>query len=371
MKPRLLAQWRVPMKELEQFDSLQRDGFVIVRDVLPAKNADDLRNYVNSYLSDTISGIADGRLDPADDLFGATAPLADYGTVAHRWNLLLPMAPVVLESLEAVLSHLAPLFERACGSDAELCDLSALIVDPGSEIQQLHFDTRYSDVSTPKSDEQHWDDDEVTMHAEVRSLQAQKRLVTAFVAVQDVADNMAPTEIVPGTANATVHDEVVAATASGKEAIHSLIGRMTGDGALAAVKRCILAKGDVVLMDSRALHRGTANNSTMRRILFDFAFVGRKVVPSTYCQCIKADLIDRFTLADFTREDGYEARRAALASVPARSGGDSERACVHDQGPHVTAASVDPSDDAGSNCDDICMPSFEEVEAAPFGVPLM
>ena len=179
------------------------------------------------------------------------------------------------------------------------------------------------------------------------------------------------TEIVHGTANAAVHDEVVAATASGKEAIHSLIGRITCDGALAAVKRCILAKGDVVLMDSRALHRGTANNSTMRRILFDFAFVGRKVVPSTYCQCIKADLINRFTLADFTRGDGYEARRVALATVPARSSGDSERACVHDQGPHVTAASVDPSDDAGSDCDDICMPSFEEVEAAPFGVPLM
>ena len=46
---------------------------------------------------------------------------------------------------------IASLLEQVCGCNAELCDLSGLVSDPGSQEQKLHYDTRYSSPAISRS----------------------------------------------------------------------------------------------------------------------------------------------------------------------------------------------------------------------------
>ena len=46
---------------------------------------------------------------------------------------------------------IASLLEQVCGCNAELCDLSGLVSDPGSQEQKLHYDTRYSSAAISRS----------------------------------------------------------------------------------------------------------------------------------------------------------------------------------------------------------------------------
>ena len=108
-----------------------------------------------------------------------------HSQVLHRWNLLLPLGgggkldTLTHEVISAVVTHTSDIFEKALGPNPALCDLSALVVDPGALGQRLHFDTRFSDSE---------DDDDDGAHG--HGLESQKRLVTAFVALSDVTDDM-------------------------------------------------------------------------------------------------------------------------------------------------------------------------------------
>lgn len=143
----------------------------------------------------TQAAVADGRLGQ-EQAYGAIAPPASK--VTNRWNLLLDMAPLTRAALGACLDKSSRVFESACGADAMLCDLSALISDPGSRTQQLHFDTRCSEESDVEEEEE-----EEAAVGGIRASRRQhsyatvKRLVTGFVALQDVTVEMGPTCIVP------------------------------------------------------------------------------------------------------------------------------------------------------------------------------
>lgn len=99
-----------------------------------------------------------------------------------------------------------------------------------------------------------------------------------------------------GTATSDAHEALMAA--ADEEAVSAVLAGLMPGGS-----EMTLAKGDAVLMDSRAFHRGSANQSEQRRTLLDFAFVGKKCVPSTYCECIKSELKGRFPLRDFGKTE--------------------------------------------------------------------
>lgn len=73
--------------------------------------------------------------------------------------------------------------------------------------------------------------------------------MTGFIALQDVTETMGPTLIVPCTANKATHMEVYEALnpAALTEALEKYMARCLA---------CTLRAGDMVLMDSRALHLG-------------------------------------------------------------------------------------------------------------------
>lgn len=389
------------------------------------------------------------------DLFGAIAPPDQTGSstpygaaVKNRWNVLLRLGggpdggpgavlgkklppDVAQRALEEVLAHrfvveggtgdtVAAILRQACGAAAELCDFSALISDPGSEAQRLHYDTRYSSLAsrdprlsssksssshakpsgplssassaaassvaavcaasscsrsspassggnnkynagffeqqsartqTSPSEHEHQrsfrkespgfgggpqreflfsgssanlrcqdlhdeDEDQHTALSEKspipiaaglstaasptgpvvpRERRKFKRLVTAFVALQDIPEKLGPTLIVPGTANREAHDAIINAEDAGD--LTRILEKYQKKGV-----KCVLKTGDLVLMDSRSLHLGRANEGQERRILLDFAFVDPSLVPSTYCGCILQEVVDRRLRLDDYRD---------------------------------------------------------------------
>lgn len=153
--------------------SFEQHGFVVVRSALDPSVADEVLVHVNTELEKRQELGLEGV---EHDVFGAIAPpkssTSGYGApVLHRWNLLLDLEHVTKRSLREVLGRsidqrppilenedcqtrttdvhrefVWSLIQGACGPGAELCDLSALVSDPGSEEQRLHYDTRNDEV---------------------------------------------------------------------------------------------------------------------------------------------------------------------------------------------------------------------------------
>jgi len=87
-----------------------------------------LREHVLLKLDVTIDAVSKGDVT-LDQAYGAIAPPAQL--VPDRWNLLLDMDPMMRSAIGSILDKSGDVFEDACGKDAMLCDLSALISDPG------------------------------------------------------------------------------------------------------------------------------------------------------------------------------------------------------------------------------------------------
>jgi hypothetical protein len=137
--------------------------------------------------------------------------------------------------LDELLLVLRPTLRGVLTDDAQLCELSALCSDPGAAAQKLHPDTQIAGA---------------TAHC---------ALLTLFLALQNVTPEMGPTEVIPGSNTAAAHAALAAGNKGGG-------GGGGGEAALLAggwlpPQPALLAAGDVLLMDSRAIHRGSANNS--------------------------------------------------------------------------------------------------------------
>ena len=347
--------------------SLEFNGFVVIRGALSSALATECRDYVEEKLMQ--SCIRQGQEDHSTEaLFGAIAPpratedgASNVTPVLHRWNVLVngiddistpgllsKPSDVVGRVLGEVLSascgdggsecdyssSVCDLLELFCGRDAELCDLSGLVSDPGSEEQLLHYDTRYSSAApsrgrvspgngSPRQGTQIQESDapgvqaanvhivvldetvladdkfglkgfpiipvllpvreDSTLIGEVAELlltenlesqlciaaqlagtndipsvaqQRMKRLITGFVALQDVTEAMGPTLIVPCTANKVAHMEVYEAL--NPAALTAALQKYQARGHV-----CTLRAGDMVLMDSRALHLGGGSSANI------------------------------------------------------------------------------------------------------------
>ena len=85
--------------------------------------------------------------------------------------MCVPLDGSVVEILSQVVGNLQPLFNQLFEPNAVLCELAALVTDGGATRQGLHYDT--------------------PMMAPGAAL-----LVTCFIALQDISDEMGPTEMV-------------------------------------------------------------------------------------------------------------------------------------------------------------------------------
>ncbi len=148
---------------------LMENGVARVDNVLSEKTATTMRAYTNDLLLGVTAAVESGAFS-RDHLFGNVA------NPNNRWDLLLPIeaSEECVQCLCEVLHEGSPVstaIESVLGKDAELYELSTLISDPGSQVQPLHPDIVYQDTVHP--------------------------ILTCFVALQDITEDMGPTVFMP------------------------------------------------------------------------------------------------------------------------------------------------------------------------------
>jgi len=273
---------------------LKQEGLVRIDGVLSDAVTDQLREFVYDIRTTELKR------------GGATTMQATFSTI-RRWDLSIPLfeddsddnnnnvvattttstpstPTIAYQALNDVLQTTAvgETMSRFLGTDnAELYELSSYISDPGSARQVIHADTPCFGT----------DDD-------------QPILCTCFIALQDVRMDMGPTIWLPRTNTYKIHDlffgeeddETNTSSATPRkdqflQTQSSVVG--------------IIPKGSCVLFDSRLLHCGTANKSTMTdnsRALLFFSFQHPNINlfnPGGDTASIRPDLKGRFRLADF------------------------------------------------------------------------
>mmetsp|Transcript_40501 Transcript_40501/g.129090 ORF Transcript_40501/g.129090 Transcript_40501/m.129090 type:complete len:364 (+) Transcript_40501:71-1162(+) len=215
--------------------SLKHDGCVHLGGILDAGTCESMLALVDRKIAD------------ADACRNSTAYL---GGAPSRYDLKLPIdGPTRVAVRAAMRNGLAGVFEGVASDEAFLCELGVLASTPGANRQPVHPDT----VCTGEEDE--------------------RPIYTAFIALQDVTEDMGPTALIPGTNNVVDHQALCGAE---HDSHWSLLESRDS-------VRAVLRSGDCVVFDSRTLHAGTLNNSDKRRSLLYICFqrppVGERELP--------------------------------------------------------------------------------------------
>lgn len=197
-------------------DTLAEDGVVRLNSLLSANVCSALRDHIDGMLEQSMQQVASGSI-PYSSLFG------EFMCREERYDLLLPLDDRILGIVQQLVESVAPLLEHAIGEQCTMCELEALVSDPGSHAQPLHFDTPF-DLNEPR--------------------------VTMLIALQDVTAAMGPTAFYPGT-NAGEWHIAYKQRDQQLEELLEFCPRIVGE----------MATGDAFVYDGRVLHFGGANVS--------------------------------------------------------------------------------------------------------------
>lgn len=216
------------------------DGIVRVNQILASDICDRLLNSINSILANEIA---------RDNKMTRESGFGNVLCREHRWDLYLRNEGVCNEALTSLIgpadSVLNILFtDLIKGQNAEFHELSALISDPGAASQPIHPDSVFTEEPV---------------------------MFTVFIALQDIEDDMGPTIFLPRTHTEYCHHQ------------HKDVTTKDDFLAQCEYRQSTLRKGDAVVMDSRTLHCGAANDSSRRVLLY---FTIRN--PHTFHSCVPA-----------------------------------------------------------------------------------
>ena len=187
----------------------------------------------------------------------------------HRHDLRLDMTPPVRRLLAAVLAPeaISSAIEAVLGPRAECCECSCIVSEGGARAQAAHCDT-----------------------LPVEGREDSARLITLFVALQDIEASMGPTLVWPRTHTPSFHE------ALGEEG-PLLLRSMPAFG-------LTLDAGDAVLMDSRVWHSGGANTSGRRRCVLVCSFAAPGAFPEGSTYSMLPQLIGKHTLRSLRDGNG-------------------------------------------------------------------
>lgn len=236
---------------------------------LDAGTAEELRDHVCRVLLEAKQRVA-SRGAAYSSLFGPVMARA------NRYDLLLPLDALVLSTIRTVLFSIEPAMRELVGEDAYLCELSALVSDPGAVAQPVHHDTTF-DGKPPR--------------------------VSLLVALQDVDGDMGPTLFFPKTNTPEWHMQYLM---RGEE-LEELLG---------SSQHCAgtLRSGDAVLYDTDLLHCASgAENSTRRRMLLTLSAQEETPANKSEHTNIRAGYRGALKLRDLLQ---WEARAVPAAGSP-------------------------------------------------------
>jgi Phytanoyl-CoA dioxygenase (PhyH) len=268
--------------------ALRRDGVVRINSVLSEATAQTMREWVVSYRAESEALVQSGKV-------AATERFADVLLRHNRCDMTLPLGPnPVMDALYSVLcqSAVVPELLRVAfrtddedGSDNHggiddpvLYELSTLISDPGSQRQVVHPDNPIlAGGGAGRAAEDGASDDGSNNNNNNNNGATAPVLLTCFVALQDVTEDMGPTVYLPGTHTKEAHKQFFSGdgdggggdgTPSPKDALLEANPKVLG----------LLGRGDCSLYDSRVLHCGSANRHPHQsRALFYMSFRNPRV----------------------------------------------------------------------------------------------
>ncbi|CAE7233343.1 unnamed protein product [Symbiodinium natans] len=174
----------------------------------------------------------------------ATEWLAPIHEARLRHDVKLPLTATVVQLLNTVIQEHGWLFRVFLGDTARLVELGAVVACPGAPPQPWHADVDFDDGGGA-------------------------RILQAFVALQDVSENMGPTEVLVGSHTRDFHRSWQQA---GQRSDHLARQSLTLDA------------GALAILDGHVVHRGAGNTSALPRRLLHFAFMsaGRPPPGFTY-----------------------------------------------------------------------------------------
>jgi hypothetical protein len=144
---------------------LEEDGFVVLKNALTPAQTVALRTHLQANLD---AAIAAEKTNSS-----MVGNFATIHTREKRHDLRLPMDAHVQAALTHIVGEGYPgLYQGATSPDARLVELGVIASHPSAQRQTIHSDVEFSPTS--------------------------RRIFTTFVALQDVTDDMGPTEIWPG-----------------------------------------------------------------------------------------------------------------------------------------------------------------------------
>lgn len=156
----------------------------------------------------------------------------DVFSPLNRRDMKVPLDDAVIAVIGPALEVLAPLLEQHLTPDCGLCELACLVSDPGAEAQPLHPDTAIAG-----------DKDNICT------------VITAFISLQQIDTiHMGPTEVVLGSHCIHAHDALRSPNRCRGGGAERLI-----EAGYGAPVPAMLGIGDVLVMDSRVVHRGGSN----------------------------------------------------------------------------------------------------------------
>ena len=246
---------------------LEDHGCGVVRGVLSADVCNRLQELVDARLEEV------QRLTSESDDASRSQDLLreHFGTVRdrqHRWDLKLPLSETVEQAMNAAVVALQSLLQGTVQAEGALVELSCLITDPGAPRQNVHVDTGgWKTACAP--------------------------LLTVFIPLQDISEEMGPTILFPGT-----HDDPYL-----QQWLSVMPGADRCPEQFGGGIHATCPAGSAILMNSRLLHCGGANLQAdaggSRRRLFYMTWQkpGNTNHGSTYT--IRDELVGRYRVADF------------------------------------------------------------------------
>lgn len=234
-------------------EALRRDGFVVMRGALDQAACRMVRQTLVA------------ELDAEEEW---PVEMED-----RRVNIPLSSTHIAMSALAKVVRSSASSFLELFGAEGQLRTLSALIGLPEAGTQQIHADMD-------------WDAHTLFCHG--------------LVALQDVRLEMGPTVLYAGTNQRDFHARR-RAFERGSLAVDPIEAH--------APSYMVLSEGDMVIFDAKIFHHGTANVSTIPRILLSFSILSDRShshdLPGYFRLLATPDIADgQFIVQDFLADHG-------------------------------------------------------------------
>jgi hypothetical protein len=268
----------------QQADILEKDGVVMIENVLSDETADKLRELIleeqqlaydltqkDPSKARSFYGVEQARANRCDlqlsllrngykDDDNSPDNFEDPTTTVDNPHTLAD----ALQEILGEQGSLRDLYENLVTLEGEFYELAAVVTRPGSQRQTIHPDLPFQKAAP---------------------------LYVVFVALQDVTAEMGPTSFLLRSHTAAQNDIFTSGDQSLRDAQLS-----SSDCRLSCLR-----KGDAVVFDARILHCGNANDREkgQTRALFNFSFRNPKVEGSLgYEGSIRPGYIKAMSLAD-------------------------------------------------------------------------